>query len=224
MMRRHLATLLAAALVLAAGCATPPKAFPPPAGRGPIAIVISGLSGSDSFQDEATRISQLGYYTMLLDGNDVDPRSSTGATRLRDAITRASSAPEARPGKVVVVGFSMGGGGALVHAAPMGNLVAAVVAYYPFVEFLREETMHYFTARLEAPVLVLAGADDTYRDCCRVGAQRALEAAARSQGKEFELVVYPGADHGFNLRGDSAAHEDAERRTDEMLRRHLPLQ
>lgn len=69
---------------------------------------------------------------------------------------------------------------------------------------------------------MLAGEDDTYHDCCRVKAQRALEAAARSQGKQYELIVYPGAGHGFNLFGSSPARTDAERRTDEMLKHYLP--
>jgi len=56
---------------------------------------------------------------------------------------------------------------------------------------------------------------------------RAIERGARERGKPFELVVYPHAEHGFNLtgsgyyRGDDEA--DAWKRTVEMLRRYQPL-
>ena len=70
------------------------------------------------------------------------------------------------PGKAAVIGFSRGGGGALVHAADMRSAA-------------------------------------------------------------FELVVYPYAEHGFNLPGSGAYRGDDEadawKRTVEMLRRHQPL-
>ncbi len=216
------AALLQALALASAGCAPVPKALPPPAGRGPVAIVLSGMTGPSSYRDAASRLTRLGYYTVLLDGNDLDPRSSEGAARLREEIARAQGAPEALPGKVVVVGFSMGGGAALAHAAQMGDLVAAVVAYFPYVGFLHEEQVPSFASRLQVPVLVLAGEEDTYLNCCRAEAQRALAAAARGQGKQYELVVYPGAGHRFDVFGPSSARADAERRTDEMLRRHRP--
>ena len=50
---------------------------------------------------------------------------------MRRAIERAQRSPKALPGKTVVIGFSMGGGGALTYAAGMPDLVSAVVAYYP---------------------------------------------------------------------------------------------
>jgi dienelactone hydrolase len=60
-----------------------------------------------------------------------------------------------------------------------------------------------------------------------------MEAAAKQNGKQFELVVYPDANHGFNLhkvaKGEpSGAYRrdddrDAWRRTIEMLKRYQPL-
>jgi dienelactone hydrolase len=207
-------------LVAAAGCATTQRAIAPPTGKGPVAIVISGYKGPSTYEGEAQRIAKLGYYTVLLDGKDIDPRYGDRSKFLRDAIARAQSAPEAVPGKVVVIGFSMGGGGALVSATPMGDLVAAVVAYYPMVTHLSKSRMESLASRLEVPVLVLAGEDDTYETCCLATSQRALEAAARSQGKPYELILYPGAGHAFNFMGPSSAQVDAERRTDEMLKRY----
>ena len=62
---------------------------------------------------------------------------------------------------------------------------------------------------------------------------QAMEAAAKARGAQFELVVYPEANHGFNL--EKGAHgepmgvyrqnddRDAWRRTVEMLKRYHPV-
>ena len=53
-----------------------------------------------------------------------------------------------------------------------------------------------------------------------------MESVAKARGLPLELVVYPDADHGFNLdgrqyrAGDTA---DAWRRAQEMLAKHLPV-
>ena len=60
-----------------------------------------------------------------------------------------------------------------------------------------------------------------------IDSMRAMESAAKDGAAKFELVVYPQADHGFNLpigptfRKDDAA--DAWRRTSTMLEKYLPL-
>jgi len=77
------------------------------------------------------------------------------------------------------------------------------------------------------PVLILAGQRDTYHNCCLIDSMRAIERGARERSAVFELVVYPYAEHGFNLqrsayyRGDDEA--DAWKRTVDMLRRYQPL-
>ena len=90
-----------------------------------------------------------------------------------------------------------------------------------------------FVNRFRVPVLMLAAQRDRYMECCVVETAQAMEAAAKQNGKKFELVVYPEANHGFNLqtgakgepmgayRPDDAS--DAWRRTVEMLKRYQPL-
>ncbi len=222
-LRRLAVVQVIAVLATTGGAAASQRAAT--AARKPVVILIPGIDGPARYRAEAARISKLGYFAVLLDAT-IDPISRYGESNLRDAIARAQKAPEARPGKVVVIGFSMGGGGALAIAAAMPDLVAAVVAYYPAVSFLAgERQMQTLAGRFAVPVLALAGEGDTYLDCCRAEAQRALEAAAKGQGKQYELVTYPGAQHGFNLAGrwhDAAASADAARRADEVLRRYLP--
>ena len=196
-----------------------------PAGeRGPIVVLLSGHSGPRFYQGFAREIARLGYYAVLLDGKDILTREQDGPGNLRKAIERAQLAPTAVPGKAAVIGFSQGGGGTLAHAANMPDLVSAAVAYYPQTNFVSD--MRALVVRFQVPLLVLAGAGDRYHNCCLIESMRAMEAAARERAAPFELVVYPYADHGFNLTGANyraADDADAWRRTIEMLQRYQPL-
>ena len=179
-------------------------AHAPAKGPGPVVILLSGASGPNSYQSYSGDVSRLGYYAVLLDGNHILTRQLTrqqdglanlGPVNLRKAIERAQGSPHAIPGKAVVIGFSMGGGGAIAHAVTL-------------------------------PELVLAGGQDTYRNCCLIESMRAMESAAKEINARFELVVYPEAKHGFNLEGSAyrrADEQDAWRRTLEMLRQYSPL-
>jgi len=203
------------------------KAYDPPSGRGPIVILVSGASGMNVvYSSYAAKVARLGYYAVLLDGNDFQGKyGKSAADDLRRVIERAQSSAKALPGKAAVIGFSRGGGGALAHAARLSDLVSAVVAYYPATSFVSD--MRAFAAKFQVPVLVLAGGRDTYKNCCLIESMRAMEAAAKGGGAPFELVVYPNAHHGFNLEtgstyrpGDAA---DAWQRTTRMLSQYQPL-
>jgi dienelactone hydrolase len=200
-------------------------AYPPPAGQGPIVVLLSGHSGPGYYQPIAGAIAKLGYYAVLLDGKDILTREQDGRGNLRKAIERAQASPHAAPGKAAVIGFSRGGGGALVHAADMPEQVSAVVAYYPQTNFASDASR--IADRFQVPVLLLAGQRDTYHGCCLIESMRAIERSARARSAAFELVVYPYAEHGFNLPGSGAYRGDDEadawKRTVEMLRRHQPL-
>lgn len=213
-------------MTTAGGADGPPQtAYAPPSGKGPIVVLLSGQSGPGYYQPIAGAVAKLGYYAVLLDGKDILTRGQDGRTNLRKAIERAQVSPNAVPGKAAVIGFSRGGGGSLVHAADMPEQVTAVIAYYPATSFVSDASL--IAERFQVPVLILAGGRDTYHNCCLIDSMRAIERGARERGKPFELVVYPHAEHGFNLtgsgyyRGDDEA--DAWKRTVEMLRRYQPL-
>ena len=207
-------------------------AYVPASGKGPIVIVISGQTGPNSYQTYAAALAKLGYYAVLLDGKDILNPALTGPAALKTAIERAQRSPAAVPGKAAVIGFSLGGGGALYNAAPMQDLVSMVVAYYPYTRTWVDK-VSFFVKRFRVPVLVMAAQRDRYQNCCLVETAQAMEAAAKDAGVKFELVVYPEADHGFNL--ESGAHgepvrayrrdddRDAWRRTLEMLKQYQPL-
>jgi dienelactone hydrolase len=237
-----LATLLAALAVPAfavegvfseAGPLGPSQtAYPPDKGPGPVVIVISGQTGPAAYQKYAADLAAFGYYAVLLTGKDILNPDHTGEGNLRKAIERAQQSPSAVRGKAAVVGFSLGGGGALYNAAPLSDLVSMVVAYYPYT-LTWADKMDGFVKRFRVPVLVMPGGLDRYHNCCVIESMRSMEAAAQKNGARFELVVYPDANHGFNLETSASGEpagayrreddRDAWTRTLAMLKRYQPL-
>lgn len=207
-------------------------AYLPDKGPGPVVVVISGQSGPASYRKFASDLAGLGYYTVLLTGKDILNPERTGEANLKKAIERAQGDPKALPGKVAVVGFSLGGGGALYNATPLSDLVSVVVAYYPYTRTWANN-MDWFVKRFKVPVLVMPAALDRYQECCVIESMRAMESAAKRFGLPFEMVVYPDANHGFNLetgaRGEPGGayrrddDRDAWRRTVEKLTQYQPL-
>jgi len=199
---------------------------------GPVVIVLSGQMGPDSYQFYAAELARLGYYVVLVAGKDILNPEQTGAANLTKTIERALRSPNAVKGKVAVVGFSLGGGGALFHAANMPNLVSMVVAYYPATRIWVNK-IDSLVSHFQVPVLFLAAQRDRHKECCAIETAQAIEGAAKAKGLRFELVVYPEANHGFNLpvgakgepmgayREDDA--RDAWRRTVNMLKQYQPL-
>jgi dienelactone hydrolase len=207
-------------------------AYSPDNGPGPVIIVISGQTGPASYQSYAEELAQLGYYSVLVAGKDILNPDLTGPTNLRTTIERALQSPSAVKGKVAVIGFSLGGGGALYNAANMPNLVSMVVAYYPYTKTWANK-IDALVSHFQVPVLVLAAQRDRYKDCCVFETAQAMEAAAKAKGVRFELVVYPQANHGFNLKTGASGEpmgayrgdddRDAWRRTVDMLKLYHPL-
>lgn len=215
--------LLAPAVALAQG-GPAQEPFPPKGGKGPAVVVISGQSGTPSYRHYAKQVADLGYYAVLIDGKDILTRQQDGAANLRKAIADAQASPSGAPGKVMVIGFSQGGGGVLAHAIAMPELVAAAVVYYPATSWAR--SLPGVIGRLQMPLLLLAAERDRYNNCCLIEHMREMESTAKARGLPLELVVYPDADHGFNLDGRQyrgGDTTDAWRRTMEMLAKHLPL-
>jgi dienelactone hydrolase len=193
---------------------------------GPVVMVISGSSSSlyGLYHNVAKALADKGYYSVLLYGNEILRREG-GREALESALGRARQAAEAVPGKAAVVGYSMGGGAALAFATRMPDAVSVVIAWYPTTSFLTDPAR--FAAVVQVPTLVLQGEADRYNNCCIVERVRAIEAAARSHGTPFELVVYPGAEHSFALRGATGYvrrdADDSWRRALEMLDKHHPV-
>jgi carboxymethylenebutenolidase len=131
-----------------------------------------------------------------------------GAENLQAVIDDSNASPQAIPGKVALVGFSVGGAGVLAFGAKLKDQVSAVVAYYPAITTMSLD-MKTFAKRLQTPVLLFAGVKDLYHNCCLIGSMRELANAPKTV--PFELVEYPNARHGFNLKSLPFAyrHQDA---------------
>jgi dienelactone hydrolase len=223
---------LLAATAHAAGIKTPADAngpaqteIPPASGTGRVVIVIAGKMGTDYYEDVAEKVAKLGYDTVLLSGDDILNPDKQGGTRLRQAIVRAQTSPHVVPGKVAVIGFSEGGGGALAYATRGANGIAVVILYYPETAFLLKPgtDLKTFTSNFKVPVVAFAGAKDDYKDCCLLKTIQTIADDAKAQGLPFDLVVYPNANHDFikgsNYRAADAA--DAWKRTTDALTQYL---
>jgi dienelactone hydrolase len=194
------------AIAIFAGCSSESQGpqyeiFPPAGGKGAIVIVASGYSGPGYYRDFSAKLAGLGYYTVLLDGKDlIDPGRMglivPGADNLQTVIADAKSSSQAILGKVSLVGFSIGGAGVLRYGANLKDQVAAVVIYYPAITTTGWD-MTTLAAGLHSPVLLLAGVQDQYENCCLIESMRELAGAPKTI--PFEYVEYPDAGHCFNL-------------------------
>ncbi len=211
------ALLSAAALLLATSPAARSQLeFPPPQGRGPVVVVMSGHSGPGHYQAVAGQIAQLGYDVALFDANSIAGNVAGG---LQTAVRQAQQMPHALPGKVGLVGFSQGGGQVLIYGSQLPDIAAVVVAWYPATRSIGE--VAGFVGRVRVPVLMFAGEADTYHGCCLIGTARSLAAAASGR---IDLVSYPGVQHDFvygGTRYDAPAHADAFRRMAAKLAQYL---
>ncbi|BBO67621.1 hypothetical protein DSCA_15510 [Desulfosarcina alkanivorans] len=187
--------------------------FPPAGGKGAIVVVASGYTGPGLYRDFSSKLAELGYYAVLMDGKDLFDPGSVGrivpATQnLQTVIAASKSSPQAIPGKVSLVGFSVGGAGVLSYGTKLKDQVSAVVAYYPAITTMGRN-MKTFAAGLQTPVLLFAGVKDRYHNCCLIETMRELARAPKSV--PFELVEYPKANHCFNIQSLPFAYrpEDA---------------
>ena len=198
------------------------KEYPPKdGGTGRVVVLVSGQTGPGNYNTLASGLAAQGFDVVLVDGNDFWAKGVAGGTLLRGVIERARSSSHAEPGKVGVVAASLGGATALTYAARMPQMVGAVVVQYPLTNFIKDPAD--FIGKVKVPVLMMAGTFDNYKGCCMIDMARKLDEAAKAAAAPFELVEYPGVDHGFNTddtkRRDTSA--DSLRRTVEFLRKNL---
>jgi dienelactone hydrolase len=92
-----------------------------------------------------------------------------------------------------------------------GDEVGAVVGFYPLTSAFRD--LPGMIGRINAPVLKMVGDADHFHDnCCTADNDHAIVTVAQAAGKPVELEIYPGAGHGFAVKGNP--HYDAKVATD----------
>ena len=206
-------------MAIASAPAYAQQEIPPPQGQGRVVIVSSGQSGMAHYEAVSRAIAAQGFDVVLYDGNAME--GSRGAT-LKAAIPQALALPHALPGKVALVGFSLGGGISLAYGPQWVQDVAVVIVWYPATSMFKD--IPGFAGRLKVPVLMFAGESDTYKDCCLIDTARTLGAAASGAGQVFELVTYPKTEHDFVDGGshyNPAAYKDALAKTVAKLKQAL---
>jgi dienelactone hydrolase len=185
---------------------------PEGAGPFPAVVLLHGCNGSPEAIDQnwGVTVSSWGYVTLALDS--FGPRglkNTCGGGRPDDSFADAYRGLNylvqqafVDPKRVAVVGFSQGGWVTLWSAERGGieklseNKFRAAVAFYP--------PCGGFRPAMAIPTLILIGESDdwTRADACRKLASGEDDlgiSRQKSDGDNLQLLVYPGAYHGFDV-------------------------
>ena len=204
----------------------------PKQGSGPGVVVIQEWWGLvDHIKDVCDRFADEGFVALAPDlyhGKSTKSPDEAGklmmAMRIDEAERDLTAAAQylltldsTTSDKVGVVGFCMGGALSLYTATKNPQVGAAVVFYGGHPKVKPD------LPNLHAPVLGLYGEKD--RSVTPASAHE-LERQVKALGKQIEVIVYPGADHGFfnDMRPEvynAEAAADAWRRTLAFLRENL---
>ena len=200
----------------------------------PAVIVIHEWWGlDDSVRDAAARIAAQGYMVLAVDLFRGETASTTAEAsalarklleepgfaerNLRSAhafLTDGAGAPE-----IATLGFSLGGYWALEATRFMPEQFAAAVVFYG-----QPDAEEDVVAAITAPVLGLYGGDDRSIPAADV---RAFREQAEALDKTVEIVIYPGANHGFanpdDSRYDAAAAALSWQQVAAFLERYLAV-
>jgi dienelactone hydrolase len=212
-------------------------ARPKDGGRGPAVLVIQEAFGlNDHMKDVTRRIAAEGYTALAPDvywrggkgravGYDDLPAAIGMMQALKDtevvadlagAIAWLEKQPSVRADRIGITGFCMGGRISYLAACELPDKIRAAVPFYGGGIPVDK------TAKLRCPVLAFFGEKDAFIPLESV---EALKAEAKKHGKQVEVVVYLGADHGFfcNERASyqAAAAKDAWERLKKFFATHL---
>jgi carboxymethylenebutenolidase len=143
--------------------------------------------------------------------NDKDVISDVGS-----AVAYLETQPSVRADRIGITGFCMGGRVSFLAACGLPDKIKASAPFYGGgIPVERTET-------LRCPVLAFFGEKDAFIPLDSV---ERLKAEAKRHGKQVEVVVYPGADHGFfcNERASyqAAAAADSWERLKKFFATHL---
>ena len=221
-----------------AGGAKIPGCFFLPEGSGPFAVVVV-LHGSDGFQPNHAEIGQklatAGFASLVLTWFGASSeRSHWDMVRPGDifeAVSWLKKEPAVDSNRLGLIGFSRGGGLALV----MGALIPetkAIVNYFgltawkggleefPHLPLNKSEHLD-FVKNISCPILSFHGEKDTV---VPVDNTLGLVAACQRYGVDHTVILYPDLDHSFIWPGDKynkKAHLDSWDQTLQFFKTNL---
>ena len=203
----------------------------------PVVLVIQEAFGlNEHIKDVARRVAGEGYLAVAPDlfhrsgkgrtaGYDELPKALELMGALTDdgivadvsrAIAWAEKQPNVKAGRIGITGFCMGGRVSYLAACALPEKITASAPFYGGGIPVDR------TASLKAPVLAFFGDQDPFIPMDSV---EKLRAEATKLGKQVEIVVYPGAPHGFfcnerdSYRPDAA--KDAWEKVKAFFKEHL---
>lgn len=225
-------------MIYPAGGAKVPGWFFLPEGGGPFAAVVV-LHGSDGFQPNHAEIGQklaaAGFASLVVAWFGASSeRSHWDMVRSEDifeAVSWLKKEPTVDCNRLGLIGFSRGGGLALV----MGALIPetkAIVNYFGLTAWKggMEEFCHLplkksehldFVKNISCPILSFHGEKDTV---VPVDNTLGLVAACQKYGVDHTVILYPDLDHSFIWPGDKynkKAHLDSWDKTLQFLNTNL---
>ena len=205
--------------------------------RAPAVLVIQEAFGlNDHIKDVSRRIAAEGYVTLA---PDLYWRGGRGRTvrydqlpeaialmqslkepevvaDLGSAVSWLEKQPFVRADRIGITGFCMGGRVSYLAACELADKIKASVPFYGGGIPVEK------TEKLRCPVLAFFGEKDAFIPLDNV---EQLRAEAKRRGKDVEIVVSPGAGHGFfcNERESyqRAAAEDSWQRLKKFFAAHL---
>ena len=205
-------------------------ARPTAAGKYPALVVVMEAFGlNDHIKDVARRLAAEGYAVLAPDMYYREPNNVVGYDQLPDAIrlmtslrddrivadmaaavTHLQSQEMVRGDRIGVTGFCMGGRISFLTACKNGDIKAAAPFYGGGIGGLLDQA-----PKITCPMLLFFGDQDSFIPNEEVENIRSTLAKLK---KSAEVVVYPGAPHGFFCNERESYRADAAQNAWERLK------
>ena len=197
--------------------------FPPGVERSPALLLVHGASGMDGGHRYvphcAGALAAEGFTTVLIryfdatrtsyaDDAEIRRHSDRWLLTLDEATTAVAQFPEADPGRLAIMGYSLGAYLAVVHAAG-DRRIRALVEFAGGIEAEFAKSVTHLP-----PTLLVHGESDRRVPFSRAGE---LEAVLQRIGAPYETRYFPGEKHVLSPPATFVALSEAV----DFLHRHL---
>ena len=184
----------------------------------PAVLLIHDWTGLDEYEQMRTKmLAENGYVTLAMDmyGKGLRAKNHKEAgelsgtygkdrnllrSRIATALQVLKARPEVDPSRIAVVGYCFGGMAA-IEAALMAADINGVVTFHAALSF---PTLAADAKNVRVPILIHHGSADKFVSDSQV---KALKSEFDKAKVKYNLVVHPGATHGFTLKSN-VGHEE----------------